>query len=303
MSTRSTRTTPPYLVTNLDDVPGTLIDQIRIDLPLDQAISGIFVIPSETYSDGFHRKTNPLQALIFTNDGVLQVFASEDGKNTRSIWIPFDSVVRVSLKLVLLYGKLEIWSQAGDHILKIQAEYNTVSHPLLTPFLKTLIRNSWKEPILPEPVDEQTAIFSEFARTSFSFYNGIMLEAVQPGEGIKAFVYQPELQKKWLKLFTRRVFPKTLGVITNKQLIFLQEDLSYRAHYEWLFTFIPIHRLLTASCEALDEWQKLTFQVDPGLGNMNISLLIADENLTRWKSLLELADILITVLHISRKSK
>lgn len=290
MSTRSTRTIPPYLVTNLNDVPGALIDQIRADLPMGQAISGIFVIPSETYSDGFHRKTNPLQALVFSDKGVLQVFASEEGKNTGSIWISSKSVVRIGLKLVLLYGKLEIWSYAGNQIQKIQAEYNTVSHPLLSPYIKTLVRNSWKEPSLPEQKDMHTAIFSEFAHISFSFYNGIMLEAIQPGEEIRAFVYQPELQKKWFKIFTRKFFPKTLGVLTNKQLIFLQEDLSYKAHYEWFFTFIPIHRIWKANQEELVHWHKLTFQVDPETDKPNISLLIANDNVLPWQNLLRILD-------------
>jgi len=63
-------TVRPYSVRAVEQLPEALLELAKSRLPEGQAIEGIFVVPPETHKHGFAWRLNPLQALIFTKQGV-----------------------------------------------------------------------------------------------------------------------------------------------------------------------------------------------------------------------------------------
>ena len=283
------RSSHPFLLPNVDDAPDILLKQIRSILSKEEEISGIFVIPQEVYIRGFRWETNPLQALVFTQNGVLQVFGFDTRhKIKKAIWISNNSVIKMKLSLVLLYGKLEIWGVTDGQELKITAEYNTVAHRYLSPLIKQFIRQTWNPPKTNGENLSPESTFDDFIHTSYSFYNGIMLEAKQPDEVIRGFAYQPELRGRWMKIFKTSIYPRTLLVLTNQQIILLQEDLNYKAHHEWIFTFIPIHRISAIDINSYKEWQEVALRLIPEMKGLDISLLVENETISQWQKIVDL---------------
>jgi hypothetical protein len=127
-------TVRPYSLRAVDQLPEALLELANSHLPEGQAIEGIFVVPPETHKRGFGWRLNPLQALIFTQQGVLHLAASsKKGRPGEAVWIQAGDVFMIKFSLILLYEKLEIFGAQNDQIIKIELEYHAVAHDLLTP--------------------------------------------------------------------------------------------------------------------------------------------------------------------------
>ena len=105
-----------------------------------------------------------------------------------------------------------------------------------------------------------------------------MNEAIQSGETILGYLHQPELRMPWMKVFHRKVYPQTVIARTNQQIILLQEDLKYKTHHEWIFTFIPIYRIARIDREELPDWMKITIHLAPESMEEKIEILLDFHN-------------------------
>ena len=88
----------------------------------------------------------------------------------------------------------------------------------------------------------------------------------------------PNLVRQWLKVFRRKVFPQTVIARTDQQIILLQEDLKYKTHHEWIFTFIPLYRISRFDREELPDWTKITIHLLPECTGQKIELLLNSRN-------------------------
>jgi hypothetical protein len=122
--------------------------------------------------------------------------------------------------------------------------------------------------------------------TSYSFYNGLKNEAIQPGERILGYVYQPEIHQPFLKNFYRRLFPQTVLALTDQQLILLQQDLANLSHHEWIFTFIPLYRIAAVQPAGYKQWQKLSIQLLAGPQPQEIGVILESVQAQKCRSLL-----------------
>ena len=225
----------------------------------------------------------PPQALVFTRQGVLYI--SEPEKKDRvgtALWISSDDIFKIKLSLILLYGKLEIWGNQDAQVSKLEIEYNTVAHHLLAPILRQLIRKTWQKNSRNTANHPQDASFGMFEYISYSFYNGLTIEAIQPDEKVLGYVYQPEIRKPLLKVFYRKVFPQFVLALTDRQLILLQQDLKFKTHHEWIFTFIPLYRVQPLDLEAFEEWMKLTIHLLPESIQQKLEILLDAQNAEKW---------------------
>jgi hypothetical protein len=201
----------PYSLRVINQLPEALLELANRHLPEDQAIEGVFVVPPETHKRGFGWRLNPLQALIFTQQGVLHLTApSQKGRPGEAVWIQAADVFMIKFSLILLYEKLEIFGAQNDQTIKIELEYHAVAHDLLSPLLRGLIRKTWQKNPATLAQRPEDATFSKFVSTSYSFYNGLKNEAIQPDERILGYVYQAEIHQPFLKNFYRRLFPQTV---------------------------------------------------------------------------------------------
>ena len=265
----------PYLLNDINQLPGSLLVLAEKYLPDNQPVKGIFVIPPDSIPRGSRRRFLSLEALIFTHQGILHLAEPDrTGRGGSGIWLAGEDILMTKLSLILLYGKLEIWGARQEQAIKIEAEYNTVAHRLLTPFLRNLIRSTWGNNPPGEASPLQNETFDELSRISYSFYNGLVNEAIQPDEMVLGYIHQPELRKHWMKIFYRKVFPQTVITRTDQQIILLQEDLKFRTHHEWIFTFIPLYRISRIDREEFQDWMKITIQLLPECSREKIELLL-----------------------------
>ena len=265
----------PYLLNDINQLSGGLLVLAKKYLPDNQPVKGIFVIPPDSIPKGSRRRNLSTEALIFTHQGILQLAEPDKtGRGGFGTWLAGEDILMTKLSLILLYGKLEMWGFHQEQALKIEAEYNTVSHHLLAPFLRNLIRSTWESNRPVEASQIENIPFDELNTISFSFYNGLVNEAIQPGEMIVDYLHQPELRKQWMKIFYRKVVPQTVITRTNQQIILLQEDLKFKTHHEWIFTFIPLYRISRIDREAFQDWMKITIHLLPECSQKKIDLLL-----------------------------
>lgn len=276
----------PISGSDREAIPADILAAASKALPHGEVILGVFIIPADVYRQGFRWRLMPEQVLVFTQSGVLHLVNDRPPKKTPvyrpAAWLPATHIQRIKMSLVLLYGKLEIWDDTPAHTAKIEVQYNTVTQRILSPLLKSLVAQTWQPNagrFEHVPSDES---FSQFFKTSFSFYNGLTGEALQETERILDWVYQPEIRQPRLHFFYRRLFPQTVAVFTDRQIILLQEDLAYRQHYEWIFTFIPWHRVSHLSDQPAGENTRATIHLRPVEHKHTIDLLFEPSNTETW---------------------
>lgn len=274
----------PYLIRNVDQLPSALSELVKQYIPEKLAIDGIFVMPQGLFPRGYRYVLIPIHALIFTNKGVLFLSAStKSGKSAAATWIGTSEILKIKVSVVLLNAMVEIWGVRDGKNTKITMDYSTVGHRLMLPLVFSLLRNMWsKNRIISDslPVD---ATFPDFVNTSFSFYNGLTQEAIQPDEKIIGHLFQPEITRPWMRYFKRRVFPKFIFVLTDKQMIVLQEDLKYKVHHEWLFSFVSLSKISSVNFEESDDLIKIAIRHKQGDEFGGIDLMIEPSQADEWR--------------------
>lgn len=281
----SSISTRPYGLDSIDQMPASLLNLLKKHSQIDKSIEGIFVIPAGSIISRLRRGPPPLQALVFTRDGVLHVEEpSARRKEGRVQWIPAASIITIKLNLILLYESLEIWFIDLGANSKLEVEYNTVGHPILSPMLRGLIRKTWrlnKPEFADAPLDRS---FDDLENISYSFYNGLRIEALQAEEKVLGYVYQLEIRVPWLKVFHRSLSPQTVIAVTNQQIILLQQDLKLKTHHEWIITFCPLYRVVEVKNEAFKQWQKITFHLLP-FDQPHIEVIVGTKNAQKWSKI------------------
>ncbi|NMB82136.1 MAG: hypothetical protein GYA14_09995 [Ignavibacteria bacterium] len=236
----SDRTMHPYFLSTVNELDDTVRPYAEEYLGDHSQPVSIFVSPANMYPRNYRFRLIPQKVLIFSRKGVMQIGYSEKrgGKPTISC-LEAEDILLVKNSMYLLYGKLEIWSKKTNASPVIDIEYNTVAHDSLRPYIQTLIEHSWKTHPDPEihltPDDSYEKLFN----ISYSFYNGILTEGLHKDERILSVIFQPEISKKYLKYLSKKLSPTTCLAFTDRQLIVLQQDIRYRVHHEWLFSFFP----------------------------------------------------------------
>jgi hypothetical protein len=277
----------PYSVSKLTDLPDTLLNVARTTFNEDQVCDGIFVVPVQSFQRGPKSLTKTQQAILFIGDDIYQfIEPSKKEAAGQTNHISTKEIVFIKLSIYLLYGKLELIGIQNSISKKIIVEYNTVAHRLLTPHLDKFIQSIWKWNKNDQRNHKQDETFADFINISYNFYQGMMDEGLKIGEFITGYLYQKELFEPFLKIFRKKIFPMTLMSLTNHQLVFLQEDLEYRVHHEWIFTYIPLHRIL--GMDAINDEKngnvRVIYQLDSGPINTNIELLLTGKNWDDWRN-------------------
>ena len=188
------------------------------------------------------------------------------------------------LSIILLYGLLEIWFFDLGKLLKLEVEFNTVGYPILGPMFRGMVCKTWKiNRDMSELPEDKT--FDDMEAISFSFYNGLRIEALQDDEKLLGHVFQREIKVPWLRIFHRSIAPQTAIAVTDKQLILLQQDLRFTKHHEeWIFTFCPLYRVVDIKEVAFNQWQKISIQLLP-FGQPEIEVILEPKNVKEWRQI------------------
>lgn len=280
--------THPYVLDSIDQLDEQPALIARKYIQAENPLEGIFVSPANTYLRRLQFRSIPQKVLLFSKNGILQItYPGKKGGIYEESVISASEILYTKNSQVLLYGKLEIWGCTQSNKPIIDVEYNTVSHRLLSPFLRTLIIKTWQNN--PSHAKEKPVCqsFQDFIKISFSFYHGLALEGLQKDEKINGFIYQPEIFDRVLGIFKRKQFPTSVIAFTDQQIIFLQQDLSYQTHNEWIFTYIPRHRVAGYEVEPLKIMTKVKLNLASEPVGKQLPLMFDDLNLSAWKEVYE----------------
>lgn len=263
----------PYVLNALTDLPEGFQQAVQSVLPVGESIQSILMLPSQPY---MKRGGIPKQALLSTTHGILQV---RDGKHPTGKYLPANALLYVYHKLILLYGHLEVTGEVQGKPVRINVEYNTVGQYLIDAILHQFLRKGYNL-VVPEANTQKQNdnILNELGRESFKFMNGLRLYALQPGERLLGYVFQPRIRERFLRFFNRSIAPNALFAITDQAVVFVEEEKARGASYGWVITICPKIVVQTVESQAMQKWYQLSVQLLRNRVNMERNLIFEHES-------------------------
>lgn len=280
----------PYLVASLADLPEELRQLVQGTPWLREEIGSIFVVPPQSFFKGwFSWRYVPEQALLFTPDGVLHVQSPvEPGQAAQAIYLRATSLLYTQLSLLLLYGRLELAGRVNGALCRVVVEFNTVGWHLLQPSLQRLLCLGWTQPDNSKPLAESsaTAVMAKLDRLPLKFSNGLRLDALQPGECLLGFVFQPAIWILRWRFLRQQVSATTLLALTNQRVIIVEEEKNgQRASYGYIYTFIPRAAITHIEAQPGECWRELLIQLEQGAVTAERRVTLEPEPAADWQKL------------------
>jgi hypothetical protein len=279
--------THPYRVNDLAELPADLQAAAQRALGPAEQPERIFLVPNQTFfKNWFSRRYVPQQALLFTAQGVLHVQEAESpDQPARATYLHAASLLYIQLRLLLLYGRLELVGQANDALAKVVVEFNTVGVSLLLPGLRRLMTLAWESAEPELPVGRE-GVLPEFENLPLKFKNGLRLYGLQPGECLLGLVFQPGLWERHGALFRRQVLANTLFALTDHDLVIVEEERTGRTNpYGWILTFCPLAGVKGFEAAPGEFWQELHLHLIRDGVAIDRHFTLARETVQAWQDL------------------
>lgn len=287
----SKRTLPPYLASSLEQLPVELQRMAGPELPPDEPLETIFVVPRQMISKKLEglggMRTVPDQALIFTTQGVLHVLGSDKaGQAGQTTYLRGDRLLYTHLSLILLYDRVELCAAQDGELRRIVVEYNAVSHELFQPALHRFLRLSWQAAEQSNGgVKTSERFLYELRKASFKHRSGLEDYALQAGERLLGCVIQPPIMGRWLGVLRRKIAPPVLLALTDKQLIWIEEGMTSATALGWYITFCPRPRIAGFAIRPGVRWQEVSVQLSRGASAAERQTKLDPETALAWQEL------------------
>jgi hypothetical protein len=280
----------PYLAASLADLPEELRQAVQEASWPTEDISSIFVVPPQSFFKGwFSWRYVPEQALLFMPDGVLHVQGpAEPGQAAQATYLRAVSLLYTQLSLLLLYGRLELAGRVNGVLCRVVVEFNTVGWHLLQPSVHRLLCLAWIQPGNDKPLAESsaTAVLAELDQLPLKFSNGLRLDALQPGECLLGFVFQPAIWVLRWGFLRRQVSATTLLALTDQQVIIVEEEKNgQRATYGYIYTFMPRAAITHIEAQPGECWRELLIQLEQGAVTVERRVTLEPETAANWQEL------------------
>lgn len=224
------------IVRNIQELPPEFqtasVMKALTDLTMDTAI----LFPQQ-----LHRGWDyiPKQALLFTPTGVVHLLASIWPDQEPGItFLEGRDIMYVNVKLLLLYGYLEIVARGQVSPVRLGLEFNTVAWWVISrPLRRMLITNRAKLDTSNVEADRSPAGRRAFAELPLKFSNGVKIHGLLPGEQLEELIFQPGVRRQWLHFFQRPVTANTLLMLTSNYVVAIREEPN--VEQGWILTYIP----------------------------------------------------------------
>ena len=261
------------------------------------AVEGALVAPAEYLSRRmFIWEYAPERALIFLKGGLLYLAAEGPGAPPCARRIDARALLRLRSSILLLYGLLEFTADCGGAAGEVRLEYNTVVWQWLNKPLARFVESAC--PAHASAFDEAEArALNEpvLAALPFKFANGLRYYSLAPGERAVAAEFQPAIWRKGKHLVRRQLTPNTLLALTDRKLVLIEEKRAQpwsrppgagQGEYGWIFTYIPLDRVVEMSVAPREGLSELTIQIQWGAASetrrVRLEPAIADQWLNAW---------------------
>jgi len=263
----------------LADLPPELGSPALTALTSSQVIETIIDFPPQI-QNGWQYV--PRQALLFTPTGVIHLLASIwPEQQPRVTNVNGGDLMYMKVKLLLLYGFLEIVARGETSPTRLGVEFNTVAWPHLSAPLQRLLRAAKSAPVeLTTRTGLSLTTQQAVEKLPLKFSNGLRIYGLLPGEGLEEVVFQPTVWKRWLLFFWRPVIANTLLLLTSNYIVVIQEELGISQG--WILSYIP-RACITGMCnQPRDLCDELIVQLKRGDQTTEYRLLLSSTALEAW---------------------
>ena len=198
--------------------------------------------------------TRTTEKLVCCWDDRVRIWERAGGE-VRSVTYALDAIEWMESGSVLLKAWLKI---AGTDETGRRAA-TTIRFNAVTDYLFLPILHQWRsrgQEGVTTPLAAEQARFNSLGQDHYKFMN-IARRVLFPGDGVRAYVMQPEMRAPVAHLFgrtwSRLTAPAHIVVLTNRELIVAAEESNrpWRddTHYGSISTYIPLDRIAGVSAE------------------------------------------------------
>lgn len=187
----------------------------------------------------------------------------------------------MQLKLVLLYGFLEIAAQGESAPVRLSMEFNTVAWYHLWMPLQRLLQLTRPASILPEDKEASSPIFERALKElPLKFSNGLQLYGLLPGEELEEVVFQPGTWNYWLYLLRKPVSANTLLLLTSHYMVVITEEMYVKQG--WVVSYVPRNNILRMRSQPRGARNELSVQLQRGDQAVDYKLTLKNESVDLW---------------------
>jgi len=206
-----------------------------------------YTVLTPSYERFIHRQPEKL-----ISDFGHEIFILErNGGALETKCYPLDGISYVEFRTALLASSFKICGMTNEGVhTSSTLIFNSVTDYLFNPFLKKArfgVDYSEKAPNSTE-----LEKFDHLANVNFKFMN-FAKHSLVDDEKVIDFILQPEIQEILLtflgKTYFRTVSPTHMSILTDRELIVIQEDATRRKEdrYGAIWNYIPLKRILSLS--------------------------------------------------------
>ena len=273
----------PYSLKSVSDLPGELQSPTLTALLADQTIQTIIAIPPQIQNMRYYV---PRQALLFNKTGVVHAKASIwPDQEPQVTLIKGSSILYMKVRLLLLYGFLEVVAQEGHSPVRIEVEFNTVAWEMLSQPLHRLLQTSLPEAIAQADIRANAlAAQKAMEALSFKFNNGMRIYAFLPGEVLEELVFQPAVSRSWELWpfqFRKTFTADTVVSMTRNFVVALQEEPG--KWYGWILTYIPRNKVIGMQSRPIGLYDEIAIQLGQPGNSTEYKIPLGKDAIETWR--------------------
>ena len=279
----------PYQVQSIADLPEGIRQSVDQSLKPGESVNLIVFFPPRTVPGSWKGDLSPAfpLAVLATSQGVLCVHGkSSPARFPAATSFHANRLLYVLNSLVLLYGRLEFVGEENGDLARIVVEYNAIGQSLMELLIKQCLSMAYG-PLNPEASRGKLNDFllKQLAAESIKFWNGLRLHALQPGEKLLGYVFQPRIVQRSWYWFHHPIAPATLLALTDQALILIKEDWSRVSSYGWHITICPRDCVAEIRTAPNREWSDVSVHLIRN--NVTVEHRVTVENgiAQRWEEL------------------
>ncbi len=280
----------PDFFDTLVELPLSLRSLAEGALPPGCTVRGALFVPAEyRLRSVFGWDYIPDRGLVFLDGAALYVRAATPDSPGEAVLLDARSLLYARSNLLLLYGLLEMRADCGAQSGEVRLEYNTVIWEALRKPLGHFIAEA-----SPFAAGDEAAVRAANAQLlkplPFKFANGLRYYTLEPGERLRAAVFQPAIWER-RALFPSQVTPNTLFALTEGKFVIIEEKRSTiwlrkpsQGEYGWIFTYVPRDRVVDMNVTSKERRVELRVAMEWGAAKDSRSFMLEPAVAEQWMS-------------------
>lgn len=234
----------PRLILDEKDIPESFRDFFtKIYTPQTPFPYTVFILPERYY----HRKANPKLICLF-NDRIC--IAEKVNKQINSVCFNIFQISYLEIGVLLLYSWLKIHGMVNGQSTSVTVEFNTVVQDLFKPIIektRLLIHHIELSNDYRIQLQTEQQKFDFLNRKDYKYMN-YGKDSLMPGCKVNQILFQPDIQVKYMRYFTKTLSLVHQSILTDKELIIIKDDSSdmkmdKRKRYGGISRYIPLQKI------------------------------------------------------------